>query len=274
MLEGIHCTYLLYQNLFPHRKIIYRLHNIEHIYYKHLFKWERSLLKKLYYFFESAVLKSYEKKVAPRASVVLAVSQNDAEQFSEYCPEANTQYFPLFLPFKEIKSLTGAGNYLLYHGNLSIAENRQTVFWLLKALAPLDMQLVIAGRNPPVKFQQYIPRFKNCELKINPTDIELEDLIQQAQINIIISFNNTGIKLKLLHALFAGRHCIANDASFSNKEFKNCCHIANNENEIKERISKLKHLAFTQEDKELRKSLLLQHFDNRINAERLNALIW
>jgi hypothetical protein len=51
LLEGTHCTYLLYKNLFPQRNILYRLHNIEHIYYHHLFKCERSWVKKLYFFF-------------------------------------------------------------------------------------------------------------------------------------------------------------------------------------------------------------------------------
>jgi hypothetical protein len=273
LLEGTHCTYLLYKDLFPQRNILYRLHNIEHVYYHHLFKYERSWARKLYFFFESLLLENYERKVASGASVVLPVSQNDSNKLKEYCPDANIQYLPLLVPFQEIKSLVGRGKYLLYHGNLSIAENQQAVYWLLKALAPLDMPLILAGKNPPKKLQQFIRKFKNCELRINPTDSELEALIQEAHINIIISFNNTGIKLKLIHALFAGRHCIANSAAVSNEQFENCCHITNTAYEIKERIFYLKNLSFSQTDIELRKSVLLPHFDNNINAQKLSALL-
>jgi hypothetical protein len=208
-----------------------------------------------------------------RASGVFPVSQHDANQLKEYCPEASIQYLPLFLPFQEIKSFKGTGNYLLYHGNLSIGENQQTIYWLLKILAPLNMLLIIAGRNPPRKLQMQINKIEYCELKANPTDAELAELIQQAHINIIIAFNNTGIKLKLLHALFSGRHCIANSAAVSNRQVESCCHIANTASELKEKIYYLKNVSFSQEDIDLRKSVLLPHFNNDTNAKKLSALL-
>ncbi len=271
LLEGTHCTYLLYKNFFPARKIIFRLHNIEHIYYKRLFKWESSLFKKVYYLFESFVLKKYEKRVAEKASVVLTVSQNDTTLFKQYCPKANTQYLPLFLPFERIKSKIGSGDYLLYHGNLAIAENQKSVYWLLQELGPIDMPLIIAGRNPPQILQKFIKQFKNCQLKNNPTDWELEELIQNAHINIVLSFNNTGIKLKLLHALFSGRHCIANSAAVANEAFKNCCHIADTATEIKVKIAYLKQMSFLQEHIDIRENVLLPLYNNSNNAQTLSA---
>lgn len=41
LLEGTHCTYILFKNIFPKRKILYRLHNVEHIYYRQLFRSEK-----------------------------------------------------------------------------------------------------------------------------------------------------------------------------------------------------------------------------------------
>ena len=40
----------------------------------------------------------------------------------------------------------------------------------------------------------------------------LQQLIQDAHIHVLPSFQQTGLKLKLLNALFKGRHCIVNDA--------------------------------------------------------------
>ena len=53
----------------------------------------------------------------------------------------------------------------------------------------------------------------NTRLVANPTEQELNELIKEAQINILPSFNVTGIKIKLMNALYNGRHCITNDAA-------------------------------------------------------------
>jgi hypothetical protein len=273
LLEGTHCTYLLYKNLFPLRKIIFRLHNIEHIYYDQLFKWEKNIFKKLYFLFESYALKKYERKVGSSASITLPVAQNDAINFKNYCPESKIQYLPLFTPFAAIKSSPGSSDFILYHGNLSIAENQHTVYWMVKELLPLKMRLVIAGRNPPQKLIKFIGKIENAKLIIDPPDDELEILIQEAHINIILAFNKTGIKLKLLHALYAGRHCIANNNAILNEVFEPLCHVADTAMEIKELIVNLSKIPFTSKEIEQRESLLLDHFNNKKNAQRLSKLI-
>ena len=56
LMEGIHCTYLLNDKRFTNRKCFVRLHNVEYIYYRHLYLNSSSLYKKLYYLFESKLL--------------------------------------------------------------------------------------------------------------------------------------------------------------------------------------------------------------------------
>ncbi len=43
----------------------------------------------------------------------------------------------------------------------------------------------------------------------------MTELIREAQINILPSFNTTGIKIKLLNAIFNGRHCLVNPAAIA-----------------------------------------------------------
>ena len=73
LFEGSHTTYIAYKNLFPGRNLLVRLHNIEQVYYYHLFKAERNFFRKLYYWRESKALKKYEKTVAENASFILPV---------------------------------------------------------------------------------------------------------------------------------------------------------------------------------------------------------
>jgi hypothetical protein len=272
LFEGSHTTYIAYKNLFPGRTLLFRLHNIEQVYYYHLFKAENNFLKKLYYWWESGALKKYEKKVFRNVSVILPVSKNDAIKIGKQTLSDKLLYLPVFLPFQEIKIIKGIGNYCLYHGNLSIAENEQAAIWLADKIDGSEIPIIVAGKDPSRTLMKFL-KHKNIRLIANPSDYEMFSLIQNAHINIAISFNDTGIKLKLLNALFHGRHCIANEAAIPGMEFKNYCSSFSSQQGMKEVIAALVNKSFTETEIEERKKFLLHHFNNETNAEKLNALL-
>lgn len=270
LMEGIHTSYLLYGNQLPGRKIFLRLHNIEHIYYGHLFRMEQNPVRKMYYGMESRLLKNYEKKAVPKATAVLTVSEKDASGVKELWPGIPVQYLPVFLPFQDITIKEGTGNYMLYHGNLSIAENEKAVIQLISHLyKQTELPLVIAGRNPRTSFSRKIDQLSRIRLIPNPSDTQLEKLISEAHINIVYSLNATGIKLKLLHALFKGRHCLANEAAIPDDQLKDCCHMVNSRQELISQVNSLSRIAMSSAEIEMRKHILHSHFNNSINAEKL-----
>lgn len=275
LLEGTHCTYLLYKNFFPQRTILYRLHNIEHIYYKHLLVTERSVFKKLYYKWESILLERYEKKVAPKATIVLTVTTSDATLFKRYCPSAQVQYLPVFLPQIKPKANEGIGSYCLYQGNLSIAENEEACRFLIESVfRQLNYPLIIAGRKPSAYLKKLVAQQQNIKLIPDPTEKEMKELIQNAQINLIVSFNGTGIKLKLINALVNGRHCIGNNAAIAGTGIEECCTLANTPHDFKEAILKLKDNPLQSVEKANRYSLLSTIFDAEKNAQKLIELLY
>ncbi len=54
-----------------------------------------------------------------------------------------------------------------------------------------------------------------------------------AQINVLPTFQATGIKLKLLMALYTGRHCIVNQPMVDNTGLEELCSIQNTAEEMK-----------------------------------------
>src|SRR4029077_7504087 len=157
---------------------------------------------------ESAALKKYERNIAS-SWPLLTVTQFDADMASVCYQSKNIQVIPVFLPFQQINSPQGTGCYCLYHGNLSVDENEKAVVWLLEnVFDDLPIPLVIAGKNPGPNIYRAVARVKNCCIVPDPTDSELQDIISKAQMHVIPSFNCTGVKLKLLNALFNGRHCV------------------------------------------------------------------
>ena len=138
----------------------------------------------------------------------------------------------------------------------------------------MKIPFVIAGKNPSARLQKIINQKDNVCLLANPAEDEMRDLISKAQINILPSFNETGIKLKLINALFNGRHCVVNDAAVEGTNLANVCHIAGTPESMKQLIGRLHETAFTQEEKLLREKTMCGTYNNKINAERIIALIW
>ena len=111
-------------------------------------------------------------------------------------------------------------------------------------------------------------------LVANPNEKEMNDLVQKAHINVLPSFNTTGVKLKLIHALFEGRHCIVNDAAVRGSELEQACHISNSADNIASIILQLYHQPFTEEEIHLRKRILHSTYNNAKNAEKIIAWLY
>jgi hypothetical protein len=268
-LEGIHSTYFLFTNQLKNKKVLVRLHNVEFEYYRQLAKNETSFFKGFYFRNDSRLLKSYEKKIAAKA-LFLSVTKKDLDTYKFFFGAADIKYLPVFLPCTSVNSKEGKGSYCLYQGNLSVAENEKVAIWLCKKIfTELNTPFIIAGKNPSKNLEYVVQQNKSISLISNPSGEKMNELITNAQINVLPSFNSTGIKLKLLHALFTGRHCIVNKATVDGTGLEHLCHIAETQEEFKEAIKQLFKENFTGKEIEKRDQLLKKEYNNNANAELL-----
>ena len=269
LLEGIHCTFPVLDERFANRKIIVRLHNTEYLYYKQLAKSSNNLFRKAYYWHESYLLKKYEKLIAEKATL-LAVSEMDQKHYREEFGAKKIGYLPVFLPFETIESKTGIGCFCLYHGNLGVAENEKAAIWLLeKVFNDVKIPLVIAGKNPSSHLEKLAHQQNHTCLVSNPSWEEMQDMIGKAQINLLPSFNNTGIKLKLLNVLFNGKHCVVNDATIEGTGLEAACHTGTTAAAFKSLLVQLYNQPFAEEEVKLRKNLLETAYRADSNAASL-----
>ncbi|UAY53396.1 glycosyltransferase [Ferruginibacter albus] len=274
LFEGIHTTYYLQAGKLKNRKTIVRLHNAEFEYYHRLSLHEHNLLKKVYFQFESRLLKKYENKLAKKYFVV-AVSEHDVQLYQDLFHAINIQYMPVFLPYSLAVGKEGKGCYCLYHGNLSVNENEKAAIWLLQnVFTDKTVPFIIAGKDPSEALRCKINQHNNCCLVANPTEKEMQDIIRKAQINILPSFNNTGVKLKLINALFNGRHCVVNTAGVEGSGLENACHIAEDKDEFKSAIEQLYQQPFTEEEIQQRQGILQALYNNEANAQQLIKWLW
>lgn len=273
LLEGIHCSYHLFKGELADRKVFVRLHNVEFIYYRQLARNESNLLKRLYFLHESRLLRKYEAAVANKA-VFIAVSEPDADIYRHLFDCQHIHYLPVFIPYALINIKKGKGSFCLYQGNLCVNENEKAVAWLLQnVFNDLDIPLVIAGKDPSKKLKDMIQKQPQSSLVPNPSETNLQELIANAHINILPSFNNTGVKLKLINAIFNGRHCIVNEEGVAGSGLEPACHLASDATSFRNTLVQLYQIEFTEKELERRNSLLQRLYDNETNAIKLLSII-
>ena len=64
------------------------------------------------------------------------------------------------------------------------------------------LPFIIAGKNPGASLIKEIDKNDNVQLFENPSEGMMDELIKNAHVHLLPSFNTTGIKIKLLIALF------------------------------------------------------------------------
>ena len=236
LLEGLHCCSILTYDEFKDRNVIVRAHNVEHEYYEHLAKAEVDQKKRMYLKQEVNKLRDFEA-VLNKANAILAISQKDYEYFSS--KYKNVHMVTAYNAYTEVDILEGSSNYVLYHGNLSVAENYSAAEFLVETFKKIDTKLKIAGMNPPAHLVKMIEDVPNVELINSPDDQTLFDLIRHAHINILVTEQATGLKLKLLNTLFNGRFCLVNDKMVEGLDVNGLCYVVNDNNAIRFAVGEL-----------------------------------
>jgi hypothetical protein len=271
LFEGLHTSFYLNHPDLKDRIRIVRSHNLEHDYYNGLAKLESNPLKRIYLNHEAARLVEFEK-VLKNADRVLGISPSDTRYFNS--KGYKTHFIPAFHPNFDLKCQEGKGEYILYHGNLSVKENEHAALYLVNNVFNLtSVPVIIAGNNPSRRLISAIRKHSHVKLAANPNVDEMLRLIEGAQINILITEHGTGLKLKLLNALFRGRHCIVNSLMVQNTGLESLCHVKDSPMELAEKLFSLWSIPFTQEDMEDRRLILKTGFDNIKNAMLIKEYI-
>ena len=274
LFEGIHTTYFLSDPALRGRLKIIRAHNIEQDYYKFLAKFEKNLLKKIYFFIESVKLKNYEINVIKNADSIAAISIGDMKRIKLW--NENVELISSFHPFDNVESMIGKGKYALFHGNLDVSENKTAAEFLAnKVFNDINIPFIIAGKcKKGNNIKRHLVPNSNIQLLTNISDEKMNDLIRNAHLNVLYTTQSTGLKLKLIYSIFLGRFILVNNLMVENTDLAPLCEIANDEKEMKKKILNIFDVYFTDEMIEKRKKILNDlGYMNEQNVKKLLKML-
>jgi hypothetical protein len=275
LFEGMHTAGFVWKKRLRARQKLVRMHNVEWQYYESLSQITPATepFEKAYYFIESIKLQRTEPYVVLHADEIITISTNDQAYYREM--KANTHYIPAFHPNDTIESQLGRGEYVLFHGKLSVPDNERSAIWLMEEVFSEDLAIpfVIAGLEPTERLREVARRFDHVQLIENPDEKEMNNLISKAHINLLVSSQSAGVKLKLINALFRGRFCIVNDAMVNGSGLAKLCFVRNSAPAIRQTIEALINAPFEQSRIEERRAVLESAYSNEKNARKLMGLI-
>jgi len=274
LFEGMHTCALIWNKRLRAKQKLVRMHNVEWQYYESLSNLAATtdVFEKVYYFAESIKLQRIEPKVVLHADEIITLSTNDESYYRAM--KANTHYIPAFHPNTSVQSLVGRGEYVLFHGKLSVPDNERAATWLItEVFKDLNIPFIIAGMEPSWRLRELVEQYDHITLVENPDERQMNDLVQKAQINLLVSFQSAGVKLKLINALFRGRFCIVNDLMVSGSGLENLCYVRNSASAIRQTVEALINIPFEESRINERKTVLETDFSNSTNAKKLMELI-
>lgn len=271
LFEGLHCCYYLSHPDLKQRFKIVRTHNVEHDYYRNLEEVETNFFKKYFFRVESERLKRFESNLK-HAQLIAAISPSDYTHFKKKFD--GVIYLPAFHPNVELRSSNGSGDFAFYHGNLSVGENDEAArFLVTKVFDKLEFPLIIAGNKPSKELRRAVNGHRHIQVLDGLSSAEMLSYISNAHINVLPTFQGTGIKLKLINSLYLGRHCLANSTMVNNTGLEKFCTVANTPGQFAKKLRELWKKPFNPVELSARRRYLEENFNNLVNARKLIGYI-
>lgn len=267
--EGLNTCYSLQKISSRGLSTFVRLHNIEHEYYKNLGRIESNILKKIFYYIESYRLMLFEKKLVS-ADCLFAIAPHDYNYFKGVfnC----VKYLPVFQSKTELLK-TEDRLFCLFHGDLRLSDNIKSANFLLDFFSKHTVcDLVIASSFENKAIINRIDQIANIKYHKILSLGDMEELFKKTSLHILMSFQSSGIKLKLLNALFTDAHVIANNYVVEGSGLESSCHIFESEKDLRNLIKRYFGKPLTNETLVKRKKQL-EAFDTKASVNTILEIL-
>jgi len=267
--ESLRTTLSIHDARLKGYKKILRLHNIEQDYHSGIAKSEKNLIKKGLNWLEGKKYERYENVISNFDKVyTLSIYENDYINKKFH----NAVYVPVFHGNERAERLTGVGKYAFYHGDLETADNRKAAGFLIEIFKEIkNYPLVIASGTNEQYINTLIGNAQNISFIKLKDFSHLKQLLNDAHINLIWSFQRSGTKLKLINSLFHSRYCIINDNIVDDPVVSGLCIYANSKEGIIESLNNLRDRSYA--DSNHRAEILESYLNDIQNAKQISALL-
>lgn len=202
---------------FPKVKIIQNFDNFEYE-FSRMFTKNMNIVVKI---IEAYNVKKSEKKAIENMDLGIFLTEKDRKGVENFYNKKiqNYEIVPIIYDniFNKKKSIEKK-NQVIFTGSLDMEANIEAGLFLIEnyrqIFEKIELKLILAGRNPSKKLNDKIKELKlelQIEIIANPTREKMEKRLRESLIYISPVFEGSGMKTKLLEALFYGLPIIASE---------------------------------------------------------------
>lgn len=187
--------------------LILRAHNVEHLIWQRVAHSTRHGLKRWYLKHLSLTLRAYELEHLNDYDGVVCITRNDAEYFGANGCRRPITDIPFGVEPRKVDDAAVEPNSLFHIGAMDWLPNQESIAWLLNDVWPVvhrevpQAHLYLAGRKMP-------ERWMNANIEGVTIVGEVDDagqFIAGKQINIVPLLSGSGIRVKIIEAMSAGK---------------------------------------------------------------------
>ncbi len=199
-------------------KIILRAHNIEHLIWERIAAESKMLLKKYYLRHLASSLKKYECEILPLMDGIAAITPTDADFFRSVIQTSFpfSQVAVTDIPFGidpgKYQKGSGTSEFpsLFTLGSMNWIPNQEGIRWFLINVWPdvhkqfPELKYYLAGREMP----EWMLKLEQPNVVILGEVEQAIDFIQSKAIMVVPLFSGSGIRIKIIEAMAAGKTVI------------------------------------------------------------------
>ncbi len=190
--------------------VILRAHNVEHMIWQRIAKSERNLFKRKYIKHLALTLRAYECEHLNDFDGVMSITSNDATMLKEMGCRKPIVPIPFGIMPESVAQVEEEPNSLFHIGSMDWMPNQEGVGWFLEKVWPKvhesmpQLTLYLAGRKMP----EGMMKLDMPGVRVVGEVPDAMYFIASKQINVVPLLSGSGIRVKIIEAMSAGKAVI------------------------------------------------------------------
>ncbi len=193
-------------------KILLRAHNTEHLIWKQLALESVNVFKKFILSKLARTLERYERHTLPKVDGIAVISQDDIPFYNTFSSKTEIRLIPFGVKIPETNNIADVKEISLFHiGSMNWIPNQKGIKWFIEEVWPethskfSQLKVHLAGRKMP----EWLLNCNSNGVVIVGEVENAAEFIDSHSIMIVPLFSGSGIRIKIIEAMLAGKTVIS-----------------------------------------------------------------
>ncbi|MEI8047877.1 MAG: glycosyltransferase family 4 protein [Bacteroidota bacterium] len=209
--------------------VVLRAHNIEHKIWQRITENCPNPLKRLYLNHLYKTLKRFEIGVLNKIDGIIAITPVDARNFDRLSHSTNIISIPFGINLETLPedSVQPAEASLFHIGTMNWFPNEESIKWLINEVWPMvsqrlpQLELHLAGRYMP----NWLQKLSVPNIIVDGEVPDVWEYMQRFSIMVVPLFSGSGIRIKIVEAMAAGKAIITTAIGAEGINYENGQHL-------------------------------------------------